>query len=125
MKRWIALLLIPLLLAATAFPQAAAAAALSTAEATGEANVAENASAAEEAVAANTPKEEVVYATLTPEGSVQSVTVINGFHLEQAGTILDYGDYQRVANLTSLAALQQEDGCITAEVEAGDFYYQG
>ena len=36
----------------------------------------------------NTPKEEVVYATLYSDGAVQGVYVVNSFVLDEAGKIL-------------------------------------
>jgi putative membrane protein len=73
----------------------------------------------------NTPKEEIVYANLTASGAVDDVYVINSFLLEKAGTIIDYGPYKTVTNLTDLAPIGLADNLVTIGAEAGNFYYQG
>jgi putative membrane protein len=80
------------------------------------------ASAAEQA---NTPKEEIVYANLDASGAVDNVYVINRFLLDQAGTIVDYGTYKAVTNLTDLADIHQTGDTITVDAQTGNFYYQG
>jgi len=77
------------------------------------------------AVPPNTPKEEVVYANLAAGGAVERVTVVNGFRLASAGTIVDYGDYGETVNLSSDAALEKHNGRLTVAAAAGGFYYQG
>jgi len=73
----------------------------------------------------NTPKEEIVYATLNASGAVDNVYVINSFLLEKAGTIIDYGPYKNATNLTDLAPIGLADNIVTVDAKAGNFYYQG
>ncbi len=70
-------------------------------------------------------KSEVVYATLTATGQVDAVYTVNHFEIESAGSLTDYGRYDSVHNLSTTDALQQSGGVVTAQVETGDFYYQG
>ena len=82
------------------------------------------AAAAAPAFAAGTPtqKEEVVYGLLEPDGSIQSVYVVNSF---AGGMITDYGNYSEVSNLTSSEKLTRNGDMITADTAAEQFYYQG
>ena len=73
----------------------------------------------------NTPKEEVVYATLYSDGAVQGVYVVNSFVLDEAGKIVDYGDYTALRNMTSSEELHFTDQKITIEADAGRLYYEG
>ena len=52
-----------------------------------------------------TPKDETVYGILAADGTVEEIYVVNGFSLEQAGTVFDVGDYAEVSNLTSTAEI--------------------
>ncbi len=73
----------------------------------------------------NTPKEEVVYVSLEADGSFGRAYVVNAFDLSKPGTIVDYGDYSTVANLSTTDPLDFEDGRVRANAPAGRFYYQG
>lgn len=73
----------------------------------------------------NTPKEEVVYVNLGADGTVEKINVVNIFELAQAGTIVDYGAYNAVRNMTSTAPIQYADGVATIQAEAGKLYYEG
>lgn len=70
-------------------------------------------------------KDEVIYALLSSDGSVQSMYAVNHFEIAQAGEIIDYGDYTSVLNLTDTAPLTQEGGAVMARASAESFYYQG
>lgn len=76
------------------------------------------------AFAAETPaqKEEAVYGLLAPDGSVQSIQVVNSFN---GGTRTDYGDYTAVSNMTTSEDLVQNGDQITIDTAADRFYYQG
>lgn len=70
-------------------------------------------------------KDENIYATLEPDGSVSGIYVVNEFFSETGGELSDYGDYTSVTNLTDQSELAAEDGHITGELPQGRFYYQG
>lgn len=74
------------------------------------------------AAASPSPKEEVVYGMLNADGSVSSIHVVNVF---ESGTILDYGTYSKVTNLTSEAKLTVSGDTITGELGASRVYIQG
>lgn len=79
----------------------------------------------EPVVALSPEKEEVVYASLSSNGTVQSVYIVNVFSLKQRGTITDYGNYTTVQNLTDQTQLELDGSQISFTADAGRFYYQG
>ncbi len=76
------------------------------------------------ASAANTPspKEEVVYGLLNLDGSVKDLYVVNIF---DGGSIIDYGNYSDIRNLTTSEKLNKNGDEITINTTADKFYYQG
>ena len=70
-------------------------------------------------------KEEVVYANLQSDGSVDVIYVVNSFVLNEAGQIVDYGDYTALRNMTSMEELHFENQRVTVDAEAGRLYYEG
>lgn len=70
-------------------------------------------------------KEEVVYASLSSDGNVNEIYVVNAFNLPKSGKISDYGTYSLLENLTDTKALAYENGRVTAQAQKGRFYYQG
>ncbi len=74
------------------------------------------------AVAEPSPKEEIVYGILNPDGSVKDIYVVNIFN---GGSITDYGNYSEVRNMTTSEKLIREGDKITINTAAGKFYYQG
>ena len=74
------------------------------------------------ALGLSTEKDEVVYAVLDLDGSVQEVYVVNRF---KGGTITDYGDYSEINNMSSSEELTQSGDTITIDTKADNFYYQG
>ena len=70
-------------------------------------------------------KTEVVYATLTPEGSTKGIYVINQFDVERAGKIVDFGSYATVANLTDQGKIDFSGNEAAFNAGEGAFYYQG
>jgi X-X-X-Leu-X-X-Gly heptad repeat protein len=70
-------------------------------------------------------KNEVVYATLSPNGSVSAVYVVNQFELTEAGTATDHGSYTAVTNLTNTEPVTQQGDTVTFTSDEGNFYYQG
>ena len=59
-------------------------------------------------------KEEVVYANLGYDGSVENLYVVNAFDVTQAGTVTDHGEYTATRNLST-------DGAIAANGDAVTF----
>ncbi|BAK43930.1 hypothetical protein [Eggerthella sp. YY7918] len=70
-------------------------------------------------------KSEVVYANLAADGAPEAVYVVNRFDVEQAGTVVDYGNYSSVQNLTNEETVTHEGDVTTFDVEKGTFFYQG
>lgn len=68
------------------------------------------------------PKEEVIYGLLNTDGTVKSITVVNVF---SSGTILDYGNYSKVLNLTTQDPLVVTSDKIEAVIPADRVYVQG
>lgn len=69
-----------------------------------------------------TEKEEVVYAMLNSDGSVDGIYVVNSF---TEGSIVDYGDYEDIRNLTTTDDIRMENGTIQIETQEDKLYYQG
>ncbi|WP_407270313.1 YhgE/Pip domain-containing protein [Radiobacillus sp. PE A8.2] len=72
-----------------------------------------------------TSKDEVIYATLSATGAKKNIYVVNIFDVTKAGTIVDYGAYSDVENLTNLTEIEQEGNKVQIDAPEGDFYYQG
>lgn len=70
-------------------------------------------------------KDEVVYALLQATGELEQVYVVNNLNIREAGTIIDYGPYDSVKNLTDLTELEHEDDVVRIEASKGKFFYQG
>ncbi|MFC0560574.1 YhgE/Pip domain-containing protein [Halalkalibacter alkalisediminis] len=70
-------------------------------------------------------KDEVVYATLNANGELNEIYVVNMLDVTKAGTIIDYGTYSSLKNLTDLSELEQGDQQVQIEAPKGKFYYQG
>ncbi|WP_196121245.1 YhgE/Pip domain-containing protein [Anaerobacillus alkaliphilus] len=70
-------------------------------------------------------KDEVVYANLHANGELHEIYVVNILEVIKAGTILDYGKYSSVTNLTDLSEIEQVDGTVLIDAPEGKYYYQG
>ncbi|GAA0307094.1 X-X-X-Leu-X-X-Gly heptad repeat protein [Gracilibacillus halotolerans] len=70
-------------------------------------------------------KDEVIYVNLTSDGQTNNMYVVNGFQVTEPGKIIDYGEYNEVKNLTSLAEIEQNNDEVRFLAEEGEFYYQG
>jgi X-X-X-Leu-X-X-Gly heptad repeat protein len=70
-------------------------------------------------------KEEVIYANLLADGSLDQMYIVNTLNVSKAGTIMDYGNYNSLKNLTDLTELEQMEDHVQVEAEEGPFYYQG
>lgn len=70
-------------------------------------------------------KDEVVYATLNPDGSKEELYIVNSLEVTEAGKVVDYGDYTSLKNLTDLTEINQSGEKIEVTANEGRFYYQG
>ena len=70
-------------------------------------------------------KQEVVYANLAADGSVEGMYVVNEFQVRSGGMLPDYGDYTQLKNLSTEAEIRQDGDCVSVDVSPGAFYYQG
>jgi len=70
-------------------------------------------------------KEEVVYVRLNNDGSVDKVYVVNSFELGENNTIIDYGNYAYVQNLTDSSEIKLENGKVTVDAQGKQLYYEG
>lgn len=78
--------------------------------------------AAESISNAASEKEEVVYITLTADGSMKNIYVVNSF---DGGNITDYGNYASVKVLNTSDSIEQNEDSITLSSTAKKVYYQG
>ncbi|MFB9974110.1 YhgE/Pip domain-containing protein [Allobacillus sp. SKP2-8] len=70
-------------------------------------------------------KDEVIYATLSPTGEQQELYVVNRFDVVDEGTIVDYGDYTSVRNLTDMTEVALDGDKVEFTASDEEFYYQG
>lgn len=70
-------------------------------------------------------KEEVVYSTLSADGGVEGIYVVNILNVTRAGVVTDFGDFESIKNLTNTNDLEYSGGKISVYAEEGRFYYQG
>src|SRR5690554_5185131 len=70
-------------------------------------------------------KNEVIYATLASDGTINAVYAVNHFEVSQSGSIKDYGNYASVVNLTSTGSLNHNNEFVYFETDRENFYYQG
>lgn len=68
-------------------------------------------------------KEEVVYAMLNNDGSINGMYVVNIF--DKNGSIVDYGDYSAVRNLTTNDTISQNGNKLTVTNTGEKLYYEG
>lgn len=73
----------------------------------------------------STPKQEVVYANLASDGAVAKLYAVNIFDMDEAGQIIDYGDYSSVRNLNTDAPISQQGGTVRIDAGQGKLYYEG
>lgn len=70
-------------------------------------------------------KDEVIYGNLDANGQTKDMYVVNSFHVNKPGEIIDYGNYIDVQNLTDLSEIIQNNEKVEFETEEKEFYYQG
>lgn len=68
-------------------------------------------------------KEEVVYAMLQADGAVSGMYVVNSF--DRSGSIVDYGDYSAVRNMTTNDKITQNGNQVTITNTGKKLYYEG
>lgn len=70
-------------------------------------------------------KDEVIYARLSPAGTVEGVYVINAFEAQGAETVTDRGDYTETLPLGDAGGFAYADGQASFTMQPGRFSYQG
>lgn len=70
-------------------------------------------------------KEEVVYINLSSDGSVNAVYVVNIAYPGENGTVIDYGKYVNVRNMTTSDSIDIDDDRIQIQTTAEKVYYEG
>ena len=70
-------------------------------------------------------KEEVVYANLNGDGTVDKVYVVNIFDRQEEGKIVDYGDYSEVRNMNTTDHISKSEDEISIDAKVGKIYYEG
>ncbi len=70
-------------------------------------------------------KEETVYVNLNYDGTVIEANVINSFKMNGNTTVLDYGNYSTIKNLSSTDEPVVKNGTIEFKTNEENFYYQG
>ena len=70
-------------------------------------------------------KQEVVYVNLDASGNVKEVYVVNIFHLNDEGKIVDYGDYTELRNMTGNEEIEFCDSKVSIYSEEKTLYYEG
>lgn len=70
-------------------------------------------------------KDEVVYATLSPDGIGKELYIVNSLEVSEGGQVVDYGKYSSVKNLTDLTEITQSGDTVELTASEGKFFYQG
>src|SRR5699024_1799979 len=71
-----------------------------------------------------TPKEEVIYAILNDNGTVNDLYAVNILKPVN-GQITDYGNYSDIRNMTTQDELEKSGSKITGKTDAEKLYYEG
>ena len=69
--------------------------------------------------------EEVVYALLKGDGSVENAWVVGTLNVEAAGNVTAFGEFTEVKNLTSTRTIDYSGEQLNVNADAGRFYWQG
>lgn len=70
-------------------------------------------------------KNEIVYVNLHSGGELDAVYIVNRFEASSAESIVDYGSYYKVANLSDITPLEQNSDSMRLTVPEGTLFYQG
>ena len=71
----------------------------------------------------NNGKEEVVYAMLSADGTINDMYVVNIF--DEKGNIIDYGEYSAVRNMTTNDEIKMDGTKVTVNNGEDKLYYEG
>ena len=75
--------------------------------------------------AAEVYKDEVVYAKLKTDGTVENVYIINAFEADAAQGVVDYGLYSQTLPLSEAEEFTYQDGQASFTIQPGRFSFQG
>lgn len=70
-------------------------------------------------------KSETVYASLQATGAIDGIYVVNNFEVSAPQRITDFGNYEKVINLSTSETLTVENKKVSFDAEVGNFFYQG
>lgn len=84
-----------------------------------------NAQIAGDLVEGTAEKEEVVYASMTAEGVVKDLYVVNELFAAVPTMVRDFGAYSEATNLTDESAIGHESDSVVCVIEEESFVYQG
>lgn len=70
-------------------------------------------------------KSEIVYANLRSDGTLERVYVVNRFESDMGESVVDYGAYYEVTNLTDMSELELLSDAVRLTVPQGTLFYEG
>lgn len=70
-------------------------------------------------------KQEIIYATLGPNGATKDAYVVNVLEAQAGKTVEDFGAYSSVVNLTDTSQIAQTSDSVIFTMPEGGFTYQG
>lgn len=70
-------------------------------------------------------KSEIVYANLRSDGALERVYVVNRFESDTGESVVDYGAYYEVTNLTDMSELELLSDAVRLTVPQGTLFYEG
>lgn len=70
-------------------------------------------------------KSEIIYVNLSSSGALEQVYVVNRFESEAEETVMDYGAYSSVSNLTNQSPLELLSDGVRLALPQGTLFYQG
>lgn len=70
-------------------------------------------------------KSEIIYANLFSDGALNRVYVVNRFESDAVETVVDYGAYYEVCNLTNASELELASDAVRLTLPQGTLFYQG
>ena len=70
-------------------------------------------------------KSEIIYANLRSDGALERVYVVNRFESDIGESVVDYGAYYEVTNLTDMSELELLSDAVHLTVPQGTMFYEG
>lgn len=70
-------------------------------------------------------KDEIIYAKLATDGTLTNAYAVNRFLIKQERSVVDYGIYDQVINLTDQRDLERQGDRVVFKGKPGAFFYQG